>query len=99
MVIRTTEQWQTLFKQQKDSGISAAQFCRENNLCPKYFAKRKKDLNWPTDKSVKPKLVKLRKPKQNVGLQAVTLQCGELKLHINDSVSPLWLAQVIKALA
>ena len=99
MVIRTTEQWQMLFKQHDKSGITAAQFCRENHLCPKYFAKRKKDLNWPTDKMLKSKLVKLRKPKQNVPLQIVTLQYGELKLHINDSVSPQWLAQVIKALA
>ncbi len=99
MVIRTTEQWQMLFKQHDESDLTAAQFCRENDLCPKYFAKRKKDLNGSIDKSIKPRLVKLRKPKQNKHLHALTLQCGKVKLHINDSVSPQWLAQVIKVLA
>ncbi|MBT0587740.1 hypothetical protein [Alteromonas oceanisediminis] len=46
---RSTQQWQALFKQHDDSGIIAAQFCRENDLFLKYFAKRKKDLDWPTN--------------------------------------------------
>ena len=99
MVIRTKEQWQNLFKQHHESGVTAAQFCRENDLCPKYFAKRKKDLEWSTSKTARPRLVKLKKPKQNSSQQALTLQCGEVKLTISDTVSPQWLAQVIKALA
>lgn len=99
MVIRTIAQWQALFKQHDESGVTAAQFCRDNDLCPKYFAKRKKDLAWPAGKAVKPRLVKLKKPKQNTSQQMATLQWGEVKLHINDSVSPQWLAGVIKALA
>ena len=42
MVIRTTEQWQALFMQHDESGVTAAKLCRKNVLCPKYFAKRKK---------------------------------------------------------
>ena len=79
--------------------MTAAQFCRENNLCPKYFAKRKKELNGPTDKRSKPTLVKLIKAKSNRALPTVTLEYGKMTLNISDTVSPQWLAQLAKALA
>ena len=45
MVKRSIKQWRELFKQHDESGLTAAQFCRNNGLCPRYFSKRKKDLN------------------------------------------------------
>jgi hypothetical protein len=98
MVKRSTEQWLDLFKQHNESGLTAAQFCRDKELCPRYFSKRKRDLGWKAIPSFKPKLVKLTKPKPSRYLQPVTLQFGEAKLNIDGGVSPQWLAQVMKAL-
>jgi len=42
---RTTEQWQALFAEHERSGQSAAAFCRERGLCPKYFSLRRKQLS------------------------------------------------------
>jgi len=41
---RTPEQWRDLIAQQQSSGISAAQFCRERSINPKYFSTRKNQL-------------------------------------------------------
>ena len=41
---RTQEEWRDLVAQQQSSGVSAAQFCRERSINPKYFSTRKKQL-------------------------------------------------------
>ena len=41
---RTRDQWQELFTQHNTSGVSAAEFCKQHNLCPKYFSLRRKQL-------------------------------------------------------
>jgi hypothetical protein len=99
MVKRSIKQWRELFKQHDESGLTAAQFCRNNGLCPRYFSKRKKDLAWPATVKVKSKLVKLIPPKPNTALPTLTLQLGNVKLNVNGELSPQWLAQVMKAVA
>ena len=44
MTRRTKAQWQALIEQQQSSGLMAAEFCRQQNLNPKYFSLRKKQL-------------------------------------------------------
>jgi len=55
MIKRTQAQWRALFTSFDQSGLSAAAFCKENKLCPKYFSLRRKQLG-----DVKPK--RKRKP-------------------------------------
>ena len=43
-VRRSKEDWRELILRQAESGLSAQQFCRNNNVCPKYFSIRKKQL-------------------------------------------------------
>ena len=43
---RTQAQWMALFDAHRQSGISAAKFCRANKLCPKYFSKRQQQLGY-----------------------------------------------------
>ena len=44
MIKRSEAQWQALFQHHKASGLSAAEFCRQQSLCPKHFSLRKKQL-------------------------------------------------------
>lgn len=44
MVHRSAKEWRALFGAQARSGLTAAAFCREQGLCPKYFSLRKKEL-------------------------------------------------------
>jgi len=41
---RSKADWRKLIEDQQSSGLSAAQFCRERSINPKYFSTRKKQL-------------------------------------------------------
>ena len=45
---RTREAWLALFAAHAQSGLSAAAFCREQQLCPRYFSLRRRALQWST---------------------------------------------------
>jgi len=49
---RTQKEWRDLIAQQQSSGVSAAQFCRERSINPKYFSTRKKQLASSTNSFV-----------------------------------------------
>jgi len=53
MIKRSEAQWFELFEKHERSGLSAAQFCRDENLCPKYFSLRKKQLGWTSTRQSK----------------------------------------------
>jgi len=42
---RTKAQWRKLIEQQKVSGLTAAEFCRQNSVNAKYFSVRKRQLS------------------------------------------------------
>ena len=42
---RTSEQWQYLFAEHQASGLTQAQFCQQQGLCPKYFSLRRRQLS------------------------------------------------------
>ena len=49
---RTPEQWQALVDQQRDSGLSASQFCKQENIGYSSFCNWRKRLSdQPTDNS------------------------------------------------
>jgi len=61
MIKRTEAQWRALFSKFDKSGLSAAAFCRENQLCPKYFCLRRKQLGEVTTKRKrKPRFSKIK---------------------------------------
>ena len=41
---RTQAEWHALIQQQKDSGLTAAEFCRQRSVNAKYFSLRKQKL-------------------------------------------------------
>jgi len=53
---RSKEEWRRLFAAHESSGLTAAAFCRDHSLCPKYFSIRKRQLDESTESfiTVKP---------------------------------------------
>jgi len=47
---RTREQWLALFELHQSSGLSAAEFCRRNDIHPKTFSARRISLNKKVNK-------------------------------------------------
>lgn len=102
MTKRTEEQWQTLFQQHDESGLTAAQFCRDNKLCPKYFSLRRKQLlRDKTEVQLSalpfvPARLPVKPPAQDKSL--ITLNYYNCQLQVPASINEKWLAGLLKAL-
>ena len=104
MIKRTSEQWYELFAQQMASGLSAQQFCKQNDLCPKHFSVRKKQLGFVTPKAsgdfirVVKKKTSLPPPvSRDKDIQCI-FRRGDCTLHFDAIPSTEWLAQLLRAL-
>lgn len=101
---RSEEQWRELFEQQETSGVSAAVFCKQNDLCPKYFSLRRKQLakvagnkeNGFVRVKVKPKILH---ETSGVMATSLTLRCNASQLAFGTLPPPRWLAQLLRELA
>lgn len=90
----TQAQWRALIDEQAASGQTAMAFCTERGIDNKYFSTRKKQL---ATQSAESRFVAITtKPFES---QSIQLCMGAAQLRIPASVSPQWLADVIKALA
>lgn len=99
MIRRSKEQWLSLFQQQKESGLSAAEFCKHHALCDKHFSLRKKQL---LAGNFIPVVVKPQKPKMVSTPEAKTgVQCrvNGCVLQFDSVPDVAWLSQLIKAVS
>ena len=102
MTRRTQSEWQTLIQQQSESGLIATEFCRQNEICPKYFSKRKSDLK---DLVAEPKseksFVKIQRtvPVPPIIPENIQLKYHQAMMRLPTSTEPDWLANLLKSLA
>jgi hypothetical protein len=99
---RSKEEWQELILHQAESGLSAQQFCRDNDVCPKYFSIRKKQLGLRQSAFV-PVLQSKRAnpeiPATTLKSSSLVLRHGECCLHFEVTPDSAWLAQLVRELA
>ena len=96
---RTTDEWQALFAEHDESGLSAAAFCRGHGLCPKYFSLRRRQLGDGSTSS--PTAKGVFAPVSMAPVSGVTIEIqlgGDVQLHIPLAVSPLWLGTLLQQL-
>lgn len=101
MIRRNKEQWLSLFQSQMQSGLSAAEFCKQQGLCDKYFSLRKQQLLPSTEsfvRVVKPSSLKskIALPDNKIGMQC---RLGSCVLHFESVPDVVWLSQLLKALS
>ncbi len=91
---RTKSDWQALFNEHDQSGLTATAFCLERNLNPKYFSLRRKQLQTnETDKVTSPFAPVVVPTSNNAAM--IELHHGEIFLKIPLSVSPAWLVHFL----
>ena len=95
---RSSAQWQMLIQQQADSGLSAVQFCRENNLHHPYFSKRKRMLHAPASASPDSRFIQVQTVQQPTAVSAMVLHYRNTQLHISVGANPHALAQLMALL-
>ncbi len=92
---RTKSDWQTLFTEHEQSGLTAAAFCLERNLNPKYFSLRRKQLQVNEADKVKSPFTSLVVPTSNTHAMMELHLHNNMLLKIPLSVSPAWLVDLI----
>lgn len=99
---RSKEDWQELIFRQAESGLSAQQFCRNHDVCPKYFSIRKKQLGLRQSAFV-PVLPSKRNASETpiaiLKSTSLILRHGECCLHFEVMPDSTWLAQLVRELA
>ena len=100
---RSKQQWLELLGQQQSSCLSAAEFCRQNNISPKRFYYHASKAQQTNPLRAKPTVflnakVARHKPSEPSG-QAICIKHGTSELLLPIAISPRWLAELITALA
>ncbi len=93
---RTKSDWQTLFTEHEQSGLTAASFCFERNLNPNYFSLRRKQLQTnQIDKTVSAFTQVVMTSSTTTAMMELCFNDAAL-LKIPLSVSPTWLVELIQ---
>ena len=100
MTRRTKDDWRKLIEQQSQSDLSVADFCKQHQLGQTYFYKRKSDLRKRSAKTHPSKFIRAQPSKSNtIHRTSIKLQYQQTELSLPLSLSPTWLAELVKALA
>lgn len=95
---RTADEWHSLFAEHKQSGLSAASFCRERGLCPKYFSLRQRQLDAHSPPAPAPAFIPVSMPPSHPAT-AIEIQLGGgVHLRVPTAVSPRWLGELLHQL-
>jgi hypothetical protein len=100
---RSQTQWIALINQQQESGLTASQFCRQHDLNPQYFSKRKRQLSLKAaSSSDAPLFIKLKQPSRptpGASESRIMLSYQGIQLQLSTDVEPQWLAHLMSALS
>jgi hypothetical protein len=100
MTLKTNSDWQLFIQQQKESPFSILEFCQQHKISVSCFYKHKAQLKNLDKKpssfiKVKSAVTPSQQPLSNI----IKIQYGQTRLHLPSSIQPLWLAELLKALA
>lgn len=99
---RSQAAWQSLIQQQIESGITAAEFCRQHHLDDKYFSKRKRELHDEVGVSLtRNRFIKAQpaQPPIAVNMATMVLHYRNTQLHIPVGTDPHALVQLMTLLS
>lgn len=95
---RNNQQWFELFTKQQQSGLSIAQFCRDNNINPRHFYSRRSQLKQQAPSTfVRATVAAPSVPDHGIGGDVV-LHYGRGQLRLSAHVPAVWLAELMSAL-
>jgi len=95
---RTKSDWQILFNDHKQSGLTAVAFCQERNLNSKYFCLRRKQLQSENESKETSAFTAVTWAPSSA-TSMIELQINEtLKLSLPQTISSTWLVDLIHQL-
>lgn len=95
---RNQKQWRAVIARQQQSGLTAVQFCRKENISPTYFSTKKiqlfKDIKKPA-----PVFTKVNITTRTVPEPALEYSYKNSKLKFNSLPNSTWLSQLLRTLS
>jgi hypothetical protein len=99
---KTKNDWQNIFKQQKESGLTIKVFCKQNKISSSSFYKYKQLVPFQSEfvqaKSVRGAITKQEVALSNTG-SVITLKTPAGCLSLPKSTTPAFLIQLLKGLS
>ena len=99
---REVQDWLNLFEQQKQSGLTAVAFCRQQQINVQTYYTRRRDIRLQRTSSkfvqVKREVTKVESYTEAMGGELL-LQFGNAHLSVPININPHWIATVMKALS
>ncbi|MBR9784387.1 MAG: IS66 family insertion sequence element accessory protein TnpB, partial [Gammaproteobacteria bacterium] len=99
---REVQDWLNLFEQQKQSGLTAVAFCRQQQINVQIYYTRRRDIRLQRTNSkffqVKREVTKVESYTEAMGGELL-LQLGNAQLSLPININPRWIATVMKALS
>ena len=96
MAKRTKSEWLALIEAQAKSGQTAAAFCRERGLNPKYFSTQRQRLGGGSSAAQSPFLPVAVQASPSVAM--IEVELPPVKLRLPTTMSARQLAEIIQAL-
>ena len=99
---REVQDWLNLFEQQKQSGLTAVAFCRQQQINVQTYYTRRRDIRLQRRSNkfvqVKREVTKVESYTEAIGGELL-LQLGNAQLTVPININPHWIATVMKALS
>tara|TARA_B100001059_G_C17399402_1_gene363017 strand:+ start:72 stop:398 length:327 start_codon:yes stop_codon:yes gene_type:complete len=99
---RDVQDWLNLFDQQKQSGLTAVAFCRQQQINVQTYYTRRRDIRLQRTNSkfvqVKREVTKVESYTEEMGGDLL-LKLGNAELTVPTTTNPHWVAAVMKVLA
>jgi len=96
---REDESWLALIQQQIDSKLSISAFCTELGLCRSQFHKKKRLLLDLSHRKPDTAFVKVERPIQSTLSPTIQITHQQCRIELPLSITPDWLANLVKALS
>ena len=93
---RSKAQWQALINEFEQSGLSRKAFCEAQGINPDYFSQRRRQLQQETESTGFARVAAESSPASTAAMQ---VRVGDAQLVLPMSVSPRWVAELVKALS
>jgi len=93
---RSKAQWQALIDEFEQSGLSRKAFCEARGINPDYFSQRRRQLQQETESTG---FAGWRLSRRRHPTAAMQVRVGDAQLVLPMSVSPRWVAELVKALS
>lgn len=92
---RSKAQWQALINKFEQSGLSCKAFCEAQGINPDYFSQRRRQLQQETESTGFARVA----TESSASAAAMQVRVGDAQLVLPMSISPRWVAELIKALS